>query len=60
MREHLVQSASYVHELKATQQYLENARERIHSLESENAKLKDELEKYKSKKYSQHSVGNGK
>lgn len=53
IRDQFVQSAPFVHELKATQQYLDIARDRIRSLESENAELKKELETCKPRKYSQ-------
>ncbi|KAK7582255.1 hypothetical protein V9T40_013700 [Parthenolecanium corni] len=53
LRDQFIQSAPYIHELTAVQQYLDAARERIRTLESENAELREELDRYKPRKYSQ-------
>ncbi len=52
VREQFVQCSPVAYELQITLQYLENAKEKIRLLESENIKLKEELETYKSKLYS--------
>lgn len=53
MKEQFAQSSPVAFELQRTQKYLDNAREKIITLESENIKLKEEVEHYKSKIFSQ-------
>lgn len=47
MRDQFVQSSPITFELQMTQKYLESTREKLNVLESENARLREEIERLK-------------